>query len=58
MVDSCSACKRRHRKMGVQLMTLMSHLPESRTKAGEPPFGRAGVDYFGQLLERECSPYW
>ncbi len=47
IVDNCITCRRRCGKMGMQLM---ADLPESRTKAGEPPFSTTGVDYFGPLL--------
>ena len=35
--------------MGVQMM---ADLPKSHAEAGEPPFSRVGVDYFGLLLVR------
>ena len=46
VVGSCVTCRRIRGKLGMQLM---ADLPESRTKAGEPPFSRTGVDYFGPL---------
>ena len=47
VVDSCITCRRSRGKMGVQLM---ADLPQSRSTAGEPPFSRMGVDYFGPFL--------
>ena len=47
MLSRCVIC-RRYRAKGLEQK--MADLPADRTIAGEPPFSRVGVDYFGPFL--------
>ena len=49
VLRDCLPCRRHH---ATPMTQKMAHLPEERTKSGEPPFTNTGVDFFGPFYTK------